>query len=505
MKKYTLLNILFILPVLFVLTSCFDTTVEQATEGKITDFYVKDQAGLIGVTKIEFTVTQPLSEEDTGLITNPYEVFPYGSLKDSIKVTLNAEDQSYIYWRHATQVEVDSVMVDTVLFTSVISGNTFIDLSDTAMLVVISEDGTGATYYHVVVNSDPVNPVSVEWTQKNEHVGFGLTSYFNAFYLDDKLFVLTGDIVPGSDSVYTKLVSSSDGKTWNEVALPAEFPRGIYHTVEVFNNTVYIIGYIGWNKTSHSFSAKEELWSSQNGTSWQKTDYPAGMSGVFKNAGAFNGKLVVWGGSSLNATAATVEAMPYNADGSIPDPDYSVWYFDGSTWERGAAIPNGMPVRFSVSCEFEDRGQLYGGELANGENSNVFWSHENNNYWKKYPANNDFETLAQTSLISWDRNLWLFGGINTEGATMNTIQVSKNEGLSFRSIYDLKDDNMFPDLNYQMRANQQVVKLPNKTVYVIGGTYRTLRAVTIVDDIEYEVVVTPLYDVWEAKMVKFTR
>jgi hypothetical protein len=486
------------------LTSCFDTTTTYSDKGEITSFYIPDQNNALEVSTIEFTITQPQTEEDTGLITNPFEIFPYGSLNDPLKAVFSAEGQAGVYWIYNKDVEVDStVVVDSVFTTNVTSGTTAIDFSKTALLKVLSEDGNHVTLYNVVINADQVYPGSVTWNQLSDSIPTGLTAHSKAFYLDGKLFVLSGNIDPETNQVYTSLSSSPDGKTWNPVSLQADFPKGIYHTIKIFNNTAYIIGYVGWNSNSHAFMANEEIWSSTDGITWSKSDYPAGMHSVFKNVDVFNKELVVWGGSSVNASAASVEDMPYSASGEVPEPDYSVWYFDDSEWTQGANIPSEMAVRFSTSSVYEDHGKVYGGELADGTNSGLFWSFEDKNYWVNFPET-ELETLANTKLITFNRNLWLFGGINNEGLTNHTIQVSKDGGLTFQSIYDLVEDDMFPDNNYIMRAKQNVVMTPDHTIYVIGGENRAFTSETDGDSGNQNVKVSTLYDIWEAKMKKYS-
>lgn len=505
MKKYILRNIFLFTALIVTLTACFDT-ITQSEEGILTDFYFSDRTGVIGLSEIEFVITPPATSEDTGLITNPYDLFPYGILQDSIAARYVSEGASYVLW--LTDYEVKDTLGNVTevrdTFFYLTSGSTAVDFSDTALFQVISEDGNNATYYHVVINDDPVNPESLNWTQKNAAVDFGLTQHFNGFYLNNKIFVLTGDIVPEADSVYTKLVYSEDGSIWTEVNLPTDFPRGIYHSLKVYNDVVYMVGYVGWDEATHRFIGKEEIWTSTDGIIWNKMDYPAGMGSVFKNIDVFNGALMVWGGSAVNETAANVTAMPYATDGSLIDPDNTVWTYDGNTWSQGANMPDNMGIRFSASTFFEDRGQVFGGELADGSNTNTFWAYETLNNWKEFPIKDEFEALAQTSLVNYDRKLWLFGGINEEGYTNNSIMVSFNEGLKFTSVFDINDVDLSPGLNYSMRANQLVLLTPDKTIYVIGGVYKSATTIFTESGTEIKILDTPLLDVWEGKMVKFS-
>ncbi|MFB6342016.1 DUF6242 domain-containing protein [Saccharicrinis sp. FJH62] len=501
MTNTKLWTLLLITAIIFTLTSCFNNTVTYSDKGIMTSFYIPDQNNAIEVSNIEFIITQPATEEDTGLITNPYEVFPYGSLKDPLVPVFVAEGQAGIYWQHMEKVEVDSVMIDSLITTSITSGKTAIDFSDTVLLKVLSQDGNHLTFYHVVINANKTYPGSMTWAQLSDSIPTGLTAYSESFYLNDKLFVLSGNIDPETDEVLTTLYSSDNGITWQNVSIRGDFPNGIYHTVKVYNGKAYIIGYIGWDSSSHTFTANEEIWSTPDGLNWAKTKYPAGMHSVFKNADVFNNELVVWGGSSLNTAATTVEDMPYTTSGEVPEPDYTAWYFDGSEWSQGANIPSDMAVRFSTSCEYEDHGQVYGGELADGSNSGLFWSFQDKNVWINFPKT-DMETLSDATLITLDRNLWLFGGINSDGVTNHTIQVSKDGGLTFLSGYDLEEENLFPGLDYVARAGQQVVLTPDHTVYVIGGENSTLTPNS--DSTEYTLKVKVLYDFWEGEMKKYS-
>ncbi|MFB6318689.1 DUF6242 domain-containing protein [Saccharicrinis sp. FJH54] len=498
MTNTKLWTLLLMTAVTITLTSCFDT-VTYSNKGELTTFYIPDQRNALEVSNIEFTITQPVAEGDTGLITNLFEIFPYGSLKDPLKPVFSAEGQAGIYWEYHDSVEIDSVTkIDSVFSVPVTSGSTSIDFSDKVLLKVLSEDGNRLTPYYVEINADTIYPGSVTWTQLSDSIQTGLTPYSETFYLNGKMYLLSGNIDPETDEVYSTLYSSEDGNTWINVSIRGDFPNGVYHTVKVFNGKAYIIGYIGWDSGSKSFTAKEEIWSSSDGLNWTKSDYPVGMHSVFKNAGVFNNELVVWGGSSLNASSSTLEAMPYTVSGTVPEPDYTVWYFNGSVWIQGADMPNEMAVRFSTSCVFEDHGLVYGGELADGSNSGLFWSLEDNANWLNFPKS-ELETFSYATLLSFDRNLWLFGGVNEAGITNHTVQISLDGGLTFKTEEDEVEGNLFPGSGYLARAKQNVIMTPDHTVYVIGGENITFAPRAGNENVS----VNQLYDSWKGIMKKY--
>lgn len=490
---------------LILFSSCLDDNIEDlATKGYITEFRILDQNGYFGLSNIDFTIIEAANSATIGSITNVNKLFPYGSTSKPLQFLFNVEGHSDVLVS-TTYEAADGTERDTAY--SLISGRLTIDFSVKPLITVISEDGKESTVYRVDLQTSPLNPQAVKWQLKTDSVEFGLKPYASSFYLNDKLFVLTGDITPGTNSVYTKLVSSVDGSTWQNVSLPADFPRGIYHSVQAYNGKVYIIGYVTWDTVNQKFLSKEEIWSSANGVDWVKEAYPSGMKSVFKNVAVYNNKLMVWGGADVNGSASTIDDMLYSESGTLINPDYSLWSFDGVQWEKNADITSDMANRFSTAVEYRDRFQVFGGEVANGSCTDKFWSLSQENDWYNFPISN-LGALYDCKLFVYDEMLWMFGG-NLNERTENTIQVSKDGGAYFYPIEYFADDEMYPDLNYNSRANALVEITPDNRIFTIGG-YEIMETKTINENPsanEDSIVITldrqELFDVWSGKMNKY--
>lgn len=463
-----------------IFTSLFVGCIEDTEPSKtpyITHFGFSDQNGLIGISDIEFTIEDPLPGQ-VGLITNSTPL-PYGA-------TLKKLVPNFII-NNGTSMSA-TLNEDSVVY---ITNSTLVDFSSPLSVVVYSDDRKKTSFYQIRVETDPLNPLTVDWTEKNATLkdDINLKPYFKSFYLANKIFVVTGEV--GASVNENRLYESANGSTWNLVA-GNNFPTGIYHTIQTYNNKAYVIGYVAWDGVAGKYVEKNEIWESSDGITWAKSDYPAGMTSVFKNSAVFMNRLWVWGGSSINADATHWQKVPYASNGGVLSGNRSIFSFDGNSWRNDGSIPSAMPYRFSSACTYNARLQVYGGETESGA-SDEMWTLTDEYLWYEFPKTNA-GVLEDSRLISYNNQLWLFGG-KVNGYSIYTISISSNDGKDFYTISTTNFGVQSPPFKYAARAGQEVLLTPSNDIYVLGG-YNISFKDSIADT-------TYLYDVWHAKMAKF--
>jgi hypothetical protein len=458
------------------LVGCIDNNESSSKTPYLTHFSFSDQNGLIGISDIEFSIENPLPGQ-VGLITNSTP-FPYGATLKKLVPRFTISDGSTMSY---------TIIDDSIGY---ITNNTAIDFSSPLSVVVYSTDRKKTTFYQIRVETDLLNPLTVNWTEKSTSLNtdVNLKPYFRSFYLGGKIFIVTGEA--GATVNESRLYQSADGSSWSPVA-GSNFPAGIYHTIQTFNDKAYIIGYVAWDETAGKYVQKNEIWESSNGIAWVKSDYPSGMTSVFKNSTVFKNRLWVWGGSSINADATQWQKVPYGANGAVLPGDRSIYSFDGNTWRNDGAIPSAMPYRFSSACTYNSRLQVYGGESESGATDDM-WTLTDEYLWYEFPKTNA-GVLEDSRLISYNNQLWLFGG-KVNGFTIYTISLSNNDGKDFYTISGVNNGVQSPPFKYLQRAGQEVLLTPSNEIFVVGG-YNISFKDSIADT-------TYLFDVWHAKMAK---
>ena len=479
-------NISFILLLFtFIISGCIQEP-ELAHKGSITSFGISDQQGLIGIRNIQFNITHPIDESSIGTITNSQTLFPYGSLTKPLVPTITAEGFQQILYQPNDK--------DTTLQFGTF---TQIDFSNPVLFSVVSEDGENFTSYRVTIRSSQINPNKANWKKVHDSIPVVHYDHTKSFYLNNTLFVVSSYIDPVSNTTGLKLYSSANGENWTEES-STNFPSGIYHSICTLNNVCYIIGYVGWDSGSNQYSAKHEIWSSNDGVNWTYDNYPSGMTSIFKNTGVYDGKMYVWGGTGINSSASTETDLLYGPNGEVLNPDRTTWEFNGSEWIQKSNMPEDMPVRFSTATKYQDRLQVYGGEKANGEYSALFWSLISRSNWHNIPKS-DIALYKGASLVNYDNDLWIIGGEGTDGLTTKTVQFSDNGGANFNDTTFSVISEVLPPFSFKSRKNQKAILTPNNELFILGGV--SLKALD--NNTTSNVEKVELFDMWRVILNKF--
>ncbi len=135
-----------------------------------------------------------------------------------------------------------------------------------------------------------------DWQEMSAQEGanYPLSTYgrFQMVSMSDKLWLIQSKDGFGDDPLVNKTYQSDDGITWNEVVNSgASFVNKTNFSVVSFNDTLWVIG-----GSTDGSNNSNDIWSSQDGTTWQKTTPEFGGRSDHAVA-VWNDKLWVVGGS----------------------------------------------------------------------------------------------------------------------------------------------------------------------------------------------------------------
>jgi hypothetical protein len=139
-------------------------------------------------------------------------------------------------------------------------------------------------------------------------------------------------------------------------------------------------------------------------------------------------------------------------------------------------LPAHFPVGDFAALEFESsserpRAMIVGGRAINGEVVNSRWNIEyvdiEGYRLKDFTISQpNFESLTGASIIQYDNQLLMFGGIDNDLTWRSDMLYSDDEGMHWYVPDTAK--NMLPD-SYKTRQYQSVVVDPAHYIYIIGG------------------------------------
>ncbi len=155
------------------------------------------------------------------------------------------------------------------------------------------------------------------WQEMSAEDGanYPLSTYgrFQMVSMNDKLWLIQSKDGFGADPLVNKTYQSDDGITWNEVMNSgASFANKTNFSVASFNDTLWVIG-----GSTDGSNNSNDVWSSQDGTNWQKTIPEFGGRSDHAVA-VWNDKLWVVGGSQspdyLNDAWSSDDGITWNEE-----------------------------------------------------------------------------------------------------------------------------------------------------------------------------------------------
>jgi|WetSurMetagenome_2_1015567.scaffolds.fasta_scaffold26284_3 hypothetical protein len=233
------------------------------------------------------------------------------------------------------------------------------------------------------------------------------------------LLVILLTIVTGGYYVYQDMTDTTPGRVWTKAAAFSPLTNRYGFTTVEFRGNLWAIGgnlYDGTNS---------EAWYTNDGSMWTPAPSAAmvpqridASSAVFKDA------LWVIGGQS-------VETRKSHND---------VWYSgDGITWYEIQPAAEFSPRSGHGTAVFHDRIWVTGGDLGGvpGGNpvhnyTNEVWYSEDAIHWQQAPPSAGFSPRARHSLLVYDDQLWVLGGMDYTGS-LNDVWKS-TDGTSWTQV-----------------------------------------------------------------------
>ncbi|MEZ6129888.1 MAG: galactose oxidase [Planctomycetaceae bacterium] len=202
-------------------------------------------------------------------------------------------------------------------------------------------DGHSAS--HEVWSSDN----GVDWTQDTATAGWSPRLAAGCVTFRDRLWILGGTenyYFGDRDSLKNDVWSSADGKTWQQATASAAWSPRAYHQAVALNDRIYVLG--GGNYVPE-YEARNDVWSSEDGITWQLETTAAPWSPrLWFSAVSYRDRLWVLGGWSNN---------PSTNHGDV-------WYSkDGKTWHELKTETQWKARHEHSAFVFQDRLWIAGG------------------------------------------------------------------------------------------------------------------------------------------------
>ena len=413
-----------------ILTGC-ETSGSSSTPSsvaKLLAFSLKNDS-MPGLAKAVFTVEERL---DTGLVWNQDSI-QYGTRLDSVipKFTFAATPGAAILYMPDTTVRLTGY--DTLDFTV-----------KPIYLAVRSADQSTTKVYEIRPTVHSMDPDLYTWEQ--------LTPGIYPPNDSEQRVVETGGLFTMivSNGFTLHAYSSSDGASWIDLGQPTGLPAGTkVRQIISDGHTLY-------------YGQEQNIYTSTDGITWEAhaVSFPVRTMLLYWNEH-------VW---------ALVE-----------DPDgYELATYEGDDLVLSGLEPYGeFPVSDFATVTFQNasgrqRAMIIGGFAENGRSLNTRWNLERVHFMdgskEEYRMEEftidrpSFTSLTGISVIWYNKQLLLFGGVNEEMSYFGRdILISTDEGISWTKADTAK--NRLPEVYYARQKQTAIVR--NNTIYLFGGQDNT--------------------------------
>jgi hypothetical protein len=244
--------------------------------------------------------------------------------------------------------------------------------------------------------------------------------------------------------------SSTDGVVWTQrsVTVAGGQRRG-YASLTAFNNRLwYVAGAQGYNGSAgNSGTAMNDVWSSTDGILWTQVNASAAFAPRLRHAAfVLNNRLWVFGGQTVSG--GTIGALTPNAWSSA----------DGITWTQEAMGTQLDRSYMWATVQETNKVTLIGG--LHVAYSTQVWQSTDGNQWTLLSPYAQFSPRDVAAAVSFQGDLWLFGGYSGESTVTNEIWRT-SDGLTWTRVTPI-------GTLFSPRDSHQVVVF-NGRLWVIGG------------------------------------
>lgn len=432
-----ILSIFVIFAAIFVSCDMGTTsTTETSSEARVAGFTFYEDTANVGLTEATYKIEH---SADTGLIYNQ-DSLRYGTCLDSVI--------PYVSYK-ATPGAAYFVLPDTTITST---GADTMNLNQNPMyLHVVASDMESEMWYRIKLSVHQVDPELYVWKELTQEIFSKQNCETKAFWMKGELLLLV------NNGLGTQVYQSSNGSEWKQLASKvAELPTPCsVRDIVLHSDTLYYI-------------SKNVLYYSNDALHWNSLDCSTAEYELVNMLLSYNGKAwaIVQDKATEGLALATVDAtgieLMRDVDGleqgylpaNFPISDFAALAFEGSS-ERARAM-------------------VVGGRSMNGEVVNSRWNIEyvKNDKAKPYRLKDfsitqpSFNSLTGASIIYYDNQLLMFGGVDNDLDWRSDMLYSDDEGMHWYAPDTTK--NKLPD-NYKTRQYQSVVVDDAQHIYIIGG------------------------------------
>lgn len=336
-----------------------------------------------------------------------------------------------------------------------------------------AEDGVTVRNYKVKVNIAQIDPNSVSWQRLTDNGQWGPYRTTVAGYAAGKFWLFgaqSGGFGSMSRGVFSSsdAVTWTQNTALTDIPLP-ERQTGVF----AFQNKIWLLGGLVPQIDFTFSYVTNAIWSSSDGAAWtiakERIAAPAegemwtGRERI--NAVVFNNKLWVVGGNNYPAFGnANAPGVPLNDVWSSDN---------GTSWTRVTAAAQFIARTNPAVFVHDSKIYVAGGRNASGTLLNDVWTSTDGATWTELTASAGFTPRWGHKVVSYNNQLFLIGGYekNTENADViaNDLWISENNGVAWTKI-ETGDPRALPG-NFPGRAFFDAFVHEN-AIWIIGGEYR---------------------------------
>ena len=401
------------------------TTNSKSSIAKLTAFSFAANDSMPGLASAVFTIDERI---DTGLVYN----------KDSILYGTSLER---VVPKFTFQVAVGTAQLKMPDTTLVLTGSDTLNFEKLPIyLTITSTDGTNTKVYEIRPTVHQGDPDLFVWTRLTDTIqGYpNDESEQRVVELKDEFILIANNGF--QNSVY----SSADGANWTGPSTPSGLPAACRVRQIISDGTTLY------------YAETTDLYTSTDAVNWTKQTMQYEMKTMLLYWNDLPWVLVDKEGPEL----AFFAADSLNLTGLRPSQDFPVSDFASVNFNS----PSGR-----------ERAMIIGGFAENGKSLNTRWNleysthiTENKGYrLREFSIDQpNFSTMTGVSVIFYDDQLMLFGGVDANQTYFGRdILVSNDEGITWTQADSAK--NQLPEV-YTARQKQTAI-VRNNYIYLFGG------------------------------------
>ena len=427
-----------LLTLAIILIACeTPTTITTSDENRVQTFTFYEDTLNPGLTQATYKI-EHRTFPDTGLIY----------CKDSLKFGTRLDSVvTYITYKATPGSATFYLPNDTIIST----GYDTLDLTQKPVyLQVLASDMTSERWYRIEVHAHQINPDLYVWTQLKDTIFAKQMCETKALHINGQFVLFVNNGL--STQIYTSH-NASDWTLSNQTLNGLPTPCHVRDIVQKDDQLYYI--------------NNSQLFRSTDLYNWTETDYSTAAFEPINMLLTYNDQVwcIVQDTTTKQLALATIQndsieistdiLIENNMLASFPISDFAATAFESSS-ERPRAM-------------------IVGGRDINGDPVNSRWNFEYIPTDKKYRLKNftisqpTFHTLTGASIIQYNGQLMMFGGIDNDLDWNSNILYSDDEGMNWYAPDTAC--NQLP-AQYQSRQNQSVI-VEQTSIYLIGGQSHT--------------------------------